>query len=342
MRAFAVVITVAFAAVAAAPAVAQSDLPGPVAPVADGTPIAAYGGHLVFSRADGHGRFQLVQRVGDGPVTALPVPSRAVPFDVDVGPTAGGRILAVYSRCTTEPQGELWGIPAYEQARGCDIYEVDLAGGPEQRLRAVNATDAAETWPTYWKGRLAFARTYDAKPAEPVVYVKTLASRRPSQRLPGGTLGRTRSVATGLELYGTRLAFSWRIQGNAEGPTYQLRLDTIGGGHRVMDRANNGGLTAIVLGWPSFEEGRLYWARACFGDPGGCPGRERLSSSTYTGTITELEATAPKFVLSHERAGRATTLLTDASGVADCKGDPPTASGTCSITTSRPDFRPRN
>src|SRR3954454_12318065 len=81
----------------------QQDVPPDVALVADPTPIASYGGRLVFSRADGRGRFELVQRRGDGPVAPVGVPSRDVPFDVDVGPTPGGRVLAVYPRCETEP-----------------------------------------------------------------------------------------------------------------------------------------------------------------------------------------------------------------------------------------------
>src|SRR4051812_13940254 len=39
----------------AVPARAQQDVPPDVKPIADPTPIASYGGHLVFSRADGKG-----------------------------------------------------------------------------------------------------------------------------------------------------------------------------------------------------------------------------------------------------------------------------------------------
>jgi hypothetical protein len=336
---------------------AQDDLPSAVTPVADPTPIAAYGGRLVFSRASARGGFELVQRVGDGPVVPVGVARRSVPFDVDVGPTSGGRVLAVYSRCATEPaanRGEP-SITEYRTGRRCDVYKVDLDGGRETRYTTVNAGNGSEFWPTYWKGRIGFARAYDHKRDYPYLYVKTVASRRPSQRMPGGQRnecssdgGRRRcsddrrSVPQALELYGTRLAFVWRFQGLREGPDYDLRLDTVGGGHRLMDHVNGGGLTAVPIGWPSFEGGRLFWSRGCFFDTGGCPGRERLVKSSYTGAIVELEARAPRPLLSHERDALKTLVLTDQSNVADCKGDPPNPAGTCSIRYSRPDFHPRD
>jgi hypothetical protein len=342
-------LLVAGLALGAAPAaLAQQD----VAPVADPTPIASYGGHLVFSRADAAGRFELVQRTGDGPVVPVGVPPRSVPFDVDVGPTSGGHVLAVYTRCASEPKAN-GGFPAiteYQTGKGCDVYKADLAGGGETRYTKVNASDGTEFWPTYWKGRVGFARVYDHKRDYPYLYVKTVASGAPSERMPGGRRqecqgGRCsdddKSVPQALELYGTRLAFAWRFQGLSEGPDYDLRLDTVGGGHRLMDHVNNGGLTAVPIGWPSFEGGRLFWSRGCFADTGGCQGRERLVKSTYTGRIVELAAEAPRPLLSHERDALTTIVLTDASNVADCQGDPPVPAGTCSIAYSRPDFAPR-
>jgi hypothetical protein len=241
-----------------------------------------------------------------------------VPFDVDVGPTSGGRVLAVYSRCATEPKAN-GGYPAiteYQTGKGCDIFKVDLGGGGEARFTTVNASDATEFWPTYWKGRLGFARVYDSKPAYPYLYVKTVSSSSPSQRMPGGQRNECqangptgqptcsddkKSVPQELELYGTRLAFAWRYEGLSEGPDYDLRLDTVGDGHQLMDHVNNGSLTTVPIGWPSFEGGRLFWTRGCFADTGGCAGRERLVKSNYTGTISELEAKAPRPLLSHER-----------------------------------------
>ncbi|HEY5144063.1 MAG TPA: hypothetical protein VII98_11250 [Solirubrobacteraceae bacterium] len=290
-------------------------------PVSAPTPIAAYGGRLVWSRPDGAGGFELVQRVGDGPVTRLPVPSRSVPFDVDLGPTSGGRVLAVYARCATEPmltQGS--SIPLYETGRRCDVYKLDLNGGREERYTKVNASDATEFWPTYWKGRVGFARVYDKGPRVSYLYVKDVASSRPSERLPGGPDGTCavqpadcidalRPVPLQLELYGSRLAFTWPLPGN-EGDRYELRVDTVGTKDSVVLDRGSSGLTALQVAWPSFENGRAYWAHSCSGDPRGCsPARVRLSTSTYTGDIVELGAPSPHWVLSHERAAGITWVL---------------------------------
>lgn len=351
------VLSLALVAAPVSAAGAAGDLP-PEATFAAPTPVAAYAGHMVFSRRAAAGRYVLVERVGAGPERPLPVASRAVPFDVDVGPTSGGRILAVYTRCATEPPPVLSfpGLPVYQTGKGCDVYKVDLDGGREHRFTAANASDATEFWPTYWKGRLGFARVYDHKPDYPYLYVKTIVSGHASQRMPGGQRKECssapgqqppcsddrRSRPEQLELYGDRLAFAWSYQGLSEGTESELRLDTVGGGHRRLDHASGGSLTALIIGWPAFEGGRLFWSRACFGDEEGCPGRARLVKSTYTGTIVELEAHAPYRILSHERDRLATTLLTDSSGLGDCQADPPKAQGTCSLTVTRPDYRPRH
>ena len=239
------------------------------------TPIAAYHGRLVWSRPDGAGRFELVERVGSGPVTRLPVAARGAPFDVDLGPTSSGRVFAVYSRCATEPAPPAGLDPEgvhYEAGRGCDIYRLDLANGKETRYTKVNADDASEFWPTYWKGRVGFARAYDAKPRSPYVYLKDIESSQPSERLPGGPRGTpaTRSAPAQLELYGSHLGYEWRYASReGTGTAFELRVDTAGGDHVRLDRRVVG-LTAIVIGWPAFENGRAYSSRGCFGDPGGC------------------------------------------------------------------------
>jgi len=325
-------LVAAFAAgllASAAPAAA----PKPV-PVGEPTPIAAYGGRLVWSRPDGAGGFRLVQRVGGGPVTQLPIPARSVPFDVDLGPTSGGHVLAVYTRCATEPAPTTQSspIPEYQKGRGCDVYKLDLNGGPEQPYTKVNASDATEFWPTYWKGRVGFARVYDKGPGISYVYVKDVANSHPSERLPGGPdftssfrCGQqpcpnvSRPVPLQLELYGSRLAFAWRYQAN-RGDSYELRVDTVGSKDSVVLDRGTSGLTRLQVAWPSFESGLAYWAHPCSGDSSGCtPARVRLSTSTYTGDIVERWAPSPVSVISHERASGITWVLrADSPGQQSC------------------------
>jgi hypothetical protein len=220
------------------------------------TPIAAYQGRLVWSQPDGSGRYQLVQRVGDEPVQALPIAPRAVPFDVDLGPTTSGGVYAVYSRCQVEPAWSGVDMPPYETGKGCDVYKLDLAT-------------------------------------------------------------------------------------NAEVRSYDLRVDTIGDGHVRVDSTNGGGLSSTVLGWPSFENGRIYWLRSCVGDPGGCVQTRRFQQSQYTGSPTPLVASSPAYVQAHERDQGITWAETDVNSIYGCQTDPVTTPQ-CAIQPLRPDFAPLN
>lgn len=318
------------------------------------TPIAAHDGRLAYSVRDGAGGFALVSRAG-GLTARVPVRSRPVPFDVDLGPDASGATIAVYSRCATDAPFVTTGSVAYDDGRGCDIYAFDFRLGRERRLLAASSPTASEFWPSVWRGRIAFGRTYDHKRDYPYLYVKDLDSRRPSERQPGGQREecfrdpRTRRVScsddrrsapSALELYGSRLGFAWSYQGNAEGRSYELRLDTLGGGHRRVAAQGGGGLTAVTLGWPAFEAGRLYWTQSCFGDGSGCPGRYRLARLAYGArNAVPTSARPPETnVLSHDRDGGTTYVLVDRSGVDDCQGDPPVAGGTCELLALRPAF----
>ena len=330
----------AFAGLAPSAASAQ-DTPPPVSAVAEPTPIAAYAGRLVWSEPDGTGSYRLVQRIGDGPVQALPIAARKVPFDVDLGPTSGGTVYAVYSRCHVDPTWLATQMPAYETGKGCDVYKLDLSSMTEVRYTKVNASDGSEYWPSYWKGQLAFARAYDDDPGKPYLYVKTISSSAPSARQPGGSRGSGSSTPLEIELYGTRLAFAWRYQADRDAPAYDLRMDTVGGDHIRLDSTPGGGLSSTVLGWPSFESGRLFWLRSCVGDPGGCQSTRRFQQSQYTGTPQPLVAPSPAYTQAMERDQTITWTETDVNSIYGCETDPVTTPA-CAIEPLRPDYVPLN
>jgi hypothetical protein len=313
--------------------------PPPIPGVAKPTPIAVWQGRQVWSVPNATGGYGLVQRIGSGPVTALPVAPRGVPFDVDLGPTSSGGVYAVYSRCATEPRWDE-GVPSYETGKGCDVYRLDLATGSEVRFTKVNATDGSEYWPTYWKGSIGFARAYDSKPTQPYVYVKDVASSKPSLRMPGGGRGIGQSTPLDLELYGSRLAFGWMyLPSEADRVKYEMRVDTVGGGDIVLD-SSYGGLTSIVLGWPSFENGKVWWVRACLGDPGGCPAQIRFEYSRYSSPpaiSSPFVAGSPPYVLSHERDSGVTYALTDANSTYGCTTVPATTPQ-CTLQALTPSF----
>lgn len=321
-----------------APAAAQAQgLPPTITGVAPPTPISAYDGRLVWSQPVAGGEFQLVMRTGSGAVTALPVSTRGVPFDVDLGPTSSGGLYAVYSRCETEPEWDQSAMPEYWTGDGCAIYKLDLNTMQEVRYSKVNASNANQYWPSYWKGRIGFARTYFKNPDRGYVYTKTVASSTPSAQMPIGSLGTGTSFGQQLELYGSRLAFGWFYQSN-DFANFQLRLDQIGSqGSTVVDQTR-GGQSNVGLGWPAFGGGRLTWLRSCVGDPASCPGAVRLQSSTYTGSGDQTAPTA-EYVESYDLDEGITYLENDVSSAYTCgafQGSP----GTCEITATTPVYSP--
>ena len=326
------------ALVFAAPVGAQD-----VAKLDRSSPIAAYGGRLLWSAFDPATQtYGLVTRVG-GVTSGVPVARRKVPFDADLGPGPSGSVVAVYSRCRTEVPVGSGGASLYGKGRGCDLYLFDFATNRETRLTSANAPDASEFWPTIWRGTLAFARTYDNKRDFPYLYTRPLTGSGKSTRQPGGPRSGcakcddrlSRPIA--LDLYGRRLAFAWQYVGTGEGLDTDIRMDTIGGGHVRVSHQPGGGLTQVQPGWPAFENGRLYWSIECFGDESGCPGRYGLRR--YRIATGEVErAPGPRSVLSHDRDQSTTWTLVDAQPGVDCMGDPPVPGGTCTLSGSQPVF----
>jgi hypothetical protein len=322
----------------AAPAAAQD-----VAKLDRSSPIAAYGGRLLWSAFQPDtGTWALVTRVG-GVTSALPVARRSVPFDADLGPGPTGSVVAVYSRCATEVSFGSGGPSLYGRGRGCDLFMFDFTAGSETRIASANAPDASEFWPTIWRGTLAFARTYDHKRDYPYLYTRPLAAGARSTRQPGGprsgcaTCNDRLSRPIALDLYGKRLGFAWQFVGHGEGLDTDIRMDTIGGGHVRVAHQNGGGLTSVQPSWPAFENGRLYWSIGCFGDEGGCPGRYGLRRYRISTGMIE-RAAGPRAVMSHDRDQGTTWLLVDAQPGTECRGDPDVPGGTCTLSGVQPAF----
>lgn len=329
----------------AAPAAAQD-----IARLDRPTPIAAHDGWLAWSTRGPDDRFRLTLRDPGGTISFPPIASRATTFDVDLGPTAEG-LVATYSRCATEVPSPGSFLPAdIDEGDGCDAYLLDVASGVERKLAGLSTDQADETWPTVWRDRVAFVRSYDRKPTLPYLYVRPLAGGR-SERQPGGQRkvcgrdgGRLRctdervSRPYALELYGRRLAFGWTYAGRNEGLDTEIRLDTLGDGHRRIAVQRGGGLTGRALGWPAFERGRVFFSRACYADTSGCVGERELRRYRITTRTTD-GADADKTIRAHERDGGVTYLLIDETSGTECRGDPEIAGGTCVLRIVRPRFR---
>src|SRR3954453_17489608 len=161
-RVIALLLLVA-AAIAAVPASASAD--EAVAETARQTPLAAYGGWSAWSRTDAGGRYVLQLRSPGGDVRDAPLPSSSAPWDVSLGPDAGGAVTAVYRRC---------------RARGCDVDRLDVASGRTEPLRAVSSPSFDEATPGIWRSTVVFTRRIRGCD---VPYVKDLRSNQPSRRL---------------------------------------------------------------------------------------------------------------------------------------------------------------
>lgn len=276
--------TVAALLALAAPAAAETVVTSVERP----TPIRSWKGIGAFSVYDRDARvYRLaVTRVGAEP-ELLPVAPRTVPFDADVGPDTRDDPAVVYSRCEREANARGGG------RRDCDIYRYSLTRNAEARIRNADSDVASEFNPTIWGGRVAWVRTYDRREGDaPYVYTRELTAPRSrrSQRLPGVPTRRcaefdreslqdpcgptTNRRVHELELYGRNLALNvaYNHKRGIGLRDTEVRLDRLDGGVRQVVR-QHGGLGGQSYVGLSFDEGRLYWARTCGGDPGGCSER---------------------------------------------------------------------
>jgi hypothetical protein len=178
----------------------------------------AAGGAAIFSRYDpATKRYRLAELTADGRVITFRVPSRAVAFDVDVGPDVHGREVAVYSRCAREPEAFApgGGLPYYRTGIRCRLYELSTATatGRERRLRTPDDGSGSDFLPSIWRGRLAWVHT--ASETAPVALMLRDGAR--TRRLRTGTPSADRRLGAGLrapgvrgiDLRGDRLTFVW-------------------------------------------------------------------------------------------------------------------------------------
>lgn len=225
------------------------------APVAISAAAAAF----AWSTYDtGAGAWYLVVR-RSGITSRVPLAPREVPFDVDLGTSSAGHLVAAYSRCDVEPS------PTAPRGHGCDAYSYNLdLGGPELRL-PVSTDAASETLPTLSGGRLAFVREHERLPGargrRAIVGVRTLAGGR-TRKLPAGTTNddaRTGPVA--LDLVGRKLAIAWSAAGPA-GPglpygAAELLVDDLDTGSSVLvERLARSALTTAAVTSPQLA-GRI-------------------------------------------------------------------------------------
>jgi hypothetical protein len=230
--------------------------------------ISAAGGAVAWSTFDAADGVWFLTIRRNGVVARPPVAPRAVPFDVDLGRDARGRLVATYSRCEREPR------VFAATGRGCDLYAYDLDGGRERRLAGASTPGASEYLPSMGGGRLAFARVYERRrgPAgvQSRLYFRPLAGG-PATRLRGGTGNRDdRTGPTALDFDGRRLAFAWDVHGPAGmrfpyGVT-ELRIDDLRGPRTLVEQVANSGISAATVLTPALVDERVLYGTAGLGE----------------------------------------------------------------------------
>lgn len=177
----------------------------------DATPISAHAGLLAYSQRNAGGEgYHLIVRSRTGVAKPLPVPARAVPFDVDLGPDERGRTWAVYSRCRDEPSSvETDGLPAYSLGRRCSVWGVRVDGGRERVLKLA-AGGKSFVLPSKWGKRLAMTTHSDSAPSHVRIVVagESRASARDRLERPGPR--RDSASVKGLDLGRSQLLMTWR------------------------------------------------------------------------------------------------------------------------------------
>jgi hypothetical protein len=174
----------------------------------DPTVLAGGGGRIAWSRWDAKAqRYHLVVTVG-GRTTRLPVAPRSLWFDVSIGTTRSGALVAVYSRCAAP-------------ARQCKLFEWSFRDHRERRLRVTPPAGATSLFrPAISRGQLAYAARQ--RNGQTAIYLARGEGAAPTQvRLPrpGGDnpyAGVRTGDAEGLTSIALRngvLAYTWSYAG---------------------------------------------------------------------------------------------------------------------------------
>ena len=225
------------------------------------TPIDTFRGHAVWSHLDAARRFRLVHRFA-GRIETLPIRSRGVVFDADLGPDARNRVALVYSRCAGLEDARF--RSGFSNYRRCDLYRYDFATRRETRLRTLSTPTSSERFPSLWHGRIAFLRSTAGKRRLFIGDVESGRAVRVPVRAPAGV-----QSLHELELHGRHLAFVWttRIPDRARGSafaavdlhTHVWLHDLRTGGARLLNRQHYVTFAPREYLSPSFGGGYVYF-----------------------------------------------------------------------------------
>jgi hypothetical protein len=282
------------AAPAAGPAAARADAAGAGAAASAArqervlatevrpTAVAAWRGTVVWSAFDpAAGVYRLVRSVAGGPPEPLPVAAAERPFDVDLGTSRTGALIAVYSRCEDDDTG-------------CDLYRLRLATGEERRLDHLSSPRWDERSPSVFRGRVAFVRRERAGGRlQDTIRIGELTHRGRATRVVVRGGGHPLAEP---ELGVSHLAYLRPRPGDERVHVVHLRT----GRDRLVHRARSGGANIAHVTAPTLTDSTrsFVWARTNLGAGAGnrivqyriasgrlafAPGSSRWGSTAWAG-----------------------------------------------------------
>lgn len=245
--------------------------------------------------------YRLVARQAGQP-RVLDVAPQPVPFDVDIGTSRTGALVAVYSRSIDD--------------ENTDLFRYSFASGSETRLAGLSSAYASEHDPSVWRGEIAFLRsTGDGR--RRLMIGNTGADGAPrtlvTRRSPKGIVNPA--------LSSRRVAYVTAKPTQAGFVEQAMHVRTLRTGtDRTIHVARSGGANAARVTGPSWSDsGRaLYFART---NSASGTGNRYHRYSAATGRVTE--ARGDKNAVSTAFIGGQEGLLvtTNPSGGGECGPD---------------------
>jgi hypothetical protein len=240
-----------------------------------GVSLAAYGGWAAWSRHDAAtGAFALVARSPQGAVSLPAIAERPAPFDVELGPTHGSGVAAVYSRCIDDA------------ARGgCHLVLLALGQTPAHERALAPPGGGSDYRPAIWRTQIAFLRNGASAAAPDRIFVWPIGSRAATQlalprsrgnRGAGWPAGRTGRI-TGLTFNGMQVGF---VTSNTVGTFGETTLwfEPLRGRPILIDQQTGGAGNVCEPQFVSPQlSGRWLYAYLHACDPSGNPRLDRLT-----------------------------------------------------------------
>lgn len=258
---------------------ARASAAAPVVLDSAGVSVATYGGWAAWSRSDAAtGHYALVLRSPLGAISLPAVAESASPFDVELGPTGGSGVAAVYSRCANDTT-----------RKGCHIAQLRLGVARAGERTLAPPGGGSDHQPAIWDSGLVFlhrnpsggtrrpdnllAWNIGSRKLQSLTLPTSRGAHTGGQTWPKGLTG----SITGLTFNGKQVAYVTANLVGSFGET-TLWFEPLGGHPELIDQETSGAGNVCQPGFvsPVLTGPWLYaYLHAC--DPSANPNLDRLT-----------------------------------------------------------------